>query len=114
VSLPEPIATATIGGKKTNRVQKVKRGRRLKADKVRALSPQEKRPAGDERIKRATAQNPDGAYVVVCISAYPSDLDEMDLLAEQLDLSRSALIRKAVKALKNNTPQAQMWKAALR
>jgi hypothetical protein len=106
-------ASATIGGKKTNRVKLTRRyahrGPPTKSNKVERLTPQTK-----TRTRRGTPQNPDGAYVVLCISAYPSDLVEMDLLAEQLGLSRSALIRKAVKALKNNTPQAQMWKAALR
>jgi hypothetical protein len=105
VSLPEPTFSASIEGKKTNRVKQVKRqakrGRPPKANKVR----------------RATPQNPDGEYIIISVSAYPSDLHEMDALADRVQMSRSALIRKAIKHFKEHIEhgnQAQMWKAALR
>lgn len=111
MTTPGPTASATIErGKKTNRVRLVKRhasrGRPRKERKVQRVAPQE------------AQRNPSGAYVVISISLYPDDLVAMDELAARVQMSRSALIRRAVErfavAVAPGAEQEQRWKDAMR
>jgi hypothetical protein len=105
-------ASATITrGKKSNRVKLVKRHTKRG------------RPAGGNGRKRQTSvqaalRNPEGSYVIISVSLYPEQLAAMDELAVRVQMTRSAMIRRAVERFAESVApgaeQAQLWKAALR
>jgi hypothetical protein len=99
-------ASATVGGKKSNRVK-------LHAKRGRPAKPPEKKR---QRVMPGSAPRKSG-YVVISVSMSTDDLLAMDALASRVQMERSSMIRRAVAHFKEHIEhgnQAQMWKAALR
>jgi hypothetical protein len=103
-------ASATIGGKKTNRI-KVKRapGRKLDTSPQRAV----RRHFHDPASRGKT-------YVTTCISMPVEDLVLIDEFAELAQMSRSRFVREAAKRFGhfirhgNSDNQERMWREAMR
>jgi len=98
------VASASIGGVKTNRV-KVKRI--AQTNTGRALSRYRQDP---------TVRGMD--TVITCISLPVQELAELDEVCERVQMARSHFIRQAVKLLRqqllNQGGQERRWKEALR
>lgn len=88
------IATATIGGKKTNRVKVQTRRGRPAGRKAEPIEP------SPQRAKNRLKQDPSvrgKLYVTTCFSIPVDELVDLDAACERVQMARSQFIRQAVK-----------------